>query len=254
MFNSLLKAFLDMFRPRILLLLFIPAVLSFSMTGIVAWLAFDPLKFFLLDLTAASVEKVPEWVFRWLDLSPKFFIEWGLADKSAMVALAVVFLPFAVVLSFLLVSSFASWVINKHVRLEYYPELELKGNPSLAFSLGNTIKYSLVYILLYFLTIPLMLIPGSIFGIFLLLNKYITYKIGFFDSLSDIATKEEMRAIKLWKRDQYLALAFIVSLLLTSLIFFIVAPVYIALVFSHYSLRNLKEVRAHIEARGSRPV
>ncbi len=252
MLSCLYKAFLDLFKPRVLLLLFVPTVLSFSMTGILAWFAFEPLKVFLLDLTAASVEKVPDWVFKWLDLSPNFFIEWGLADKSAMVAIAVVSLPFAVVLSFIFVSTFASWVINKNVRLEHYADLELRGDSSIALNIKNTLKYSLVYILLYFLTIPLMLIPGSIFGIFLLLNTYITYKIGFFDSLVEVATKEEMRAVKLWKRDQYLALAFIVSLLLTSLIFFIVAPVYIALVFAHFSMANLKEVRAHLDARSSR--
>jgi hypothetical protein len=191
------------------------------------------------------LDKIPAAILGFFGLNPESI---ALALSSILVVAIV--LPLIVITALVVTSLIATPLTVQFVAQNFYPTVQKKGTLSLKRSLWITGKAVVVYLLLWFLTIPLWFIPGVNFLIPILLNSYLNLKMFSLDTLSSLATEEEMQQILKENQDGYWGLALVASLFLFPPLF-IIAPIYSALIFSHYGLAKLSLIRERGQSQPS---
>lgn len=237
--KTLGRAFLDLFRPKILMLLFVPPILSFILWGGVAYLYWDE----ILKIAQAYSDRflfsgdIPTWVIQWLGLTSD-----SVATAVAAAIAVLLLIPLGLVTSFALTGILAMPVVLATVGRDY-SNLEKKGKLKFSSSLKNLILSSLIYLIFWTLTLPLWLVPGLGFALPLLLNGYLNYRLFTYDALADYANRDEIEALLKKHRLDFLILGVILSIPLLFPPFFFILPIYSALVFTRYSLIKLERFR-----------
>ncbi|MFN7824425.1 MAG: EI24 domain-containing protein [Pseudobdellovibrionaceae bacterium] len=239
LFQSVAYAFLYLFHPRVIWMVLIPPVISLLLVGGIGWSLWGPLSEFIQSNVhlAGFVSKVTEG---WISWSPED-MEW--LSIGLMVALGLmVGIPLILMISLTLTSVLAQPVILKLLAQEY-PQLEKRG-VSLSASLKNALKWTVIYVFLWVLTLPLWIVPGMAFFVPILLNTFLHYKVFTYDSLSEHASKEEIQSLMDTRKEIFLGLGLVCSLLLMIPFFFIVAPLFASLSFVRLSFMELTEHRS----------
>lgn len=229
----------DMIRPQMLAILLVPAMLAIVIWATIGYLFWKPLMIWAETdgIRLLFLDRLPATIFQWLHLNPESIA----MTLSGLMLLALV-VPLVVISALVISSVIATPVVLRFVSKRYYADVQRLGNDSLAESLLNGVKAIGLYGVLWLLTIPLWLIPGVQFFLPILLNTWLNYRVFSYDAMAEHATKEERRAIQKKYRDSYLLLGLVASLLLFPP-FFIIAPVFSALIFCHYSLLKLQSNR-----------
>lgn len=237
--QALGRGFLDLFRPKILLLLFLPPVIAFIIWVGTAYIYWEP----ILNLARSYGDRflfsgdIPPWILESLKLDP--------ADVAATIAatVAVLFiLPLTLVTSMGLTAVMAMPVVLSTVAIDY-PNLERKGSVNLAGTLKNIFISTLIYLVLWVVTLPLWVIPGLGFALPLIINGYLNYRLFTYDALSSYANPIEIEILIKEHRRDFLLLGMVLSIPLLLVVTFFIMPVYNALVFSRYSLMKLEKFR-----------
>lgn len=239
MLHVLFRSFLDLFRPRMLMLLFLPPIAALLFWGLFAYFFWDQLLVFsqFFSQRFLFTQEIPPWLIEWFSVTPE-----GVATFLAgMMAIALV-IPLTFLTSVLLTSVLVMPVVLQYMG-KVLPEIEKKGSSMLIASTGNLIKASLIYLVLWVLTLPLWAIPGMSFAIPLLLNGYLNYRLFVFDSLGDYASPEEIQSLLRKKKIDFLLMGVIVSALLLFPPLFFIVPIYSALCFARLTLLELQEFR-----------
>ncbi|PIS10901.1 MAG: hypothetical protein COT73_06790 [Bdellovibrio sp. CG10_big_fil_rev_8_21_14_0_10_47_8] len=238
--QALGRSFLDLFRPRILLLMLVPPVGALIFWGGLAYLFWDQILLFTQAFGERFLfsHEYPSWLMNWFAVTPTS------VTTALAVALAILFLIPLVVVTALLVTSFLAMPLVVAMIAKDFPGLERKGQAQIRGSVKNLVRATLVYLVLWVVTMPLWVVPGLGFALPLMLNGYLNYRLFTFDALAEHASPQELEAVVKLKRIDLLLLGVVVSALVLFPPMFFILPIYGALVFTRFSLTQLANYRA----------
>jgi CysZ protein len=238
--KSFSLAFLDLFHSRILALLFVPPIVSVVVWGGLGYIFWSQLLMLSQVFTRQFLfnQQMPTWMIDWFAITPD-----GVATALAAFVSIALLLPMVVLSSVLLTSVLAMPVVISRVGKDF-PQLQKTGASTLIASVPNLVKASLIYLILWVLTLPLWMIPGLGVAIPILLNGYLNYRLFAFDTLGDYAGADEIRSLLARKRVDFLLVGVIIAVLYLILPLFLILPVYSALCFARFSMEELQEFRA----------
>ena len=262
-FISVYKAAKSQLHPLMLLLTLLPFLLAGILWAfLIGWgweLTVNALQQWLGSLSLSSwLNQVlqqlgwAEGTFQW----QKFL---------APMLLGLLILPLLAMTVVSITGLIAAPLVARYVARHHYPQLELTGGLRFLPGLWHSLLVTLVFFLLWVALLPLWLIPGLGLLLPLILWGWLTYRILFFDVLSDYASIEEIRILSLRHRWSLWALGLGLAALsvLPALVWiggmavFVFAPflallmlwlyvlilVYSALVFAHYGFYLLTQLR-----------
>lgn len=239
--KALLRSLLDLVHPRMLLLLLIPPLIALVVWGGLGVLFWDRLLEFshVFSQKFLFTKEMPAWMIEWFAVTPE-----SVAKGLAIVVSILLILPLTILTSMLITSLVVMPVVLKYLGRSF-PDLQKRGSGVFVASIKNLIVSSLIYILLWVLSLPFWMIPGLGVALPLLLNGYLTYRIFVFDILGDYASVREIKVLSGRKRVDFLILGVIVSAMVLIPPLFLILPIYSALCFSRYTLLELQELRKH---------
>jgi hypothetical protein len=263
------RAVLSQLHFRMLLLTFMPFLLSVAVWSVVLWLGLQP----LID-----------WVQRLFIDNDGFriaggFVGWvGLgAIKTILVPLLAmwVLLPLMIMTALVFVGVLAMPAIIAHVSKRSYPDVQRRNGGNLLGTLWIGLSSFLVFVVLWIATLPLAIVPPLTFVIQPALWGWLTYRVMSYDALSDHADPAEWRRLVKIHRWPLLAIGAITGAMgaaptllwlggALSVIFFPVLAigsiwlyvlifVFTGLWFEHYCLEALARMRADDKAEAVEP-
>jgi hypothetical protein len=134
-------------------------------------------------------------------------------------------------------------VVNQHLGAGPYRDVHRRGSWSVAASLWNALSSTVVFVLVYLLSLPLWLVP--LLGLLLpwLCWSWLTARVMRFDSLVEHADAQERSALIARYRRAYFGLGLLVTSLNYIPPLFLITPVLTALAFGHFSLQAVRDAR-----------
>jgi len=187
--DSFWRALAYCFRPRVIVLSFLPLVLMVALA---------------LGLGYYFWDSTLEWVRGALEASSIINNVWdwlqGMGAGSLKLMLAPLLVIFAVtpvivVLSLLTVAVLMTPALTRLVAQRRFPELERKHGGSIFLSLLWSLGSTLLAIIALLISIPLWLVPPLILVLPPLIWGWLTYRVMAFDALAEHASAEERREI-----------------------------------------------------------
>lgn len=212
-----------------------PALLALVLWVLVAFFSWS-------NVVAAIMDSVSAWPLAgpWMTGS-----EFASATMLFLVNLALLFalVPLIYVTAAVLVSIFAVPMMLERVALGEYPALERRDGGSTVGSIANTAWATLVFMVLFVVSLPLWLIPG--FGLLatVVITAWLNQKAFGYDALMLHADAEELRRLPRAKRDAMWLVGGLCALLAYVPFVNLLAPAFSALVFVHYMLIALERSR-----------
>jgi hypothetical protein len=237
-FGAFLRACASQLHPKMLALLVLPIGVAVAFWLLVALFVWDPLVGFLrVEFFEASgpIGALFQWV-------ASFGLESLRGFAVAMTALMLL-MPLMVALAMAVVAVVSMPAVIRHLGRGVYRDLEWRGGWSVLGAIWNALWSSLVFLLGYLVTLPLWLIPPLAMVVPWLWWGWFTARVMRFDSLSEHADPDELRALLRAHRSQYLLLGLLVAALNYVPLMFLVTPVLSALAFAHLSLSLLRDHR-----------
>lgn len=186
---SFARALLSQLHWRMLMLTFMPFLLSVLLWGVVLWLGLQP----MIDwIQSYFVEndgfRIAGGVLGWLGLGA---IKTVIVPLIAMWAL----LPLMILTALIFIGALAMPMIVRHVASRYYPELEKRKGGSIWVSLWIAVSSCFTFLVLWLVTLPLSAIPPLGFLIQPALWGWLTYRVMAYDALVEHADAQERKAI-----------------------------------------------------------
>ncbi|MQR02046.1 EI24 domain-containing protein [Glaciimonas soli] len=254
------RALLSVLHWRMLMLTFLPFLLSVVIWGLALWLGLQPLVDALQNyLVGSSGFDAASNTLSWLGLG---------ALKAVLVPWIALWLllPLMILTALIFVGIFALPAIARHVGKRHYAALELRMGGSLLGSIWISFSTFFLFCILWLVTLPLWLIPPLAFVIPAVLWGWMTYRVIAYEALSMYADKAEIKAILKAQRWPLLVIGIITGIMgaaptllwLGGALWIIVAPILAAgsiwlyvlvfiftgLWFQYYCLDVLNQYRA----------
>lgn len=236
--RSLAKAAASQFHPKMLALLIGPFLLSIIVWALVAWLMWNPLIAWIGEALFSSgfLKTIDQWLtsaglpaFRlWLPSVLAFMLMVPLMFATAVTAIAVFAMP----------------IVIRHLAASDYADIERRGSLSVVGSLWNSLSSLAIFAVGYLLTLPLWLIPPLFIVIPWLWWGWLNSRVLSFDSLQEHATSAELKELLPKHKSKYRLLGLAGASLNYLPPLFIVAPVFGALAFAHFSFQAIRDQRA----------
>lgn len=230
----------DLRSGKVWLYVLTPALLSLLVTISLAiwglgWLVEQMMGYPPMTLLAAWglvwLANVLAWLGGWMAI-------FALAYLLAVLLAAIVVMP----------------LMLKHLAETRYRDLAPMGQDSFVAATVNSVGASLIFLLLWVLTVPLWLIPGMSLLIPLLLMAWLNRRTFAYDALASHASESEWRELFARHKAPLLMLGFFMALLAHVPIFGLLVPALAALSFVHYGLEALRRARgdAVVSIQGER--
>lgn len=237
--KALGRAFLDLFRPRMLMLMFVPPVASIVLWGLIGYIFWGPLLGFatFFGQKFLFIQSIPAWMIDWFSITPD-----GVVTALAGILAILLIVPMAIITSVVMTSLLVMPVVIPYVA-KSLPGLEKRGTGIFKASIKNLIKSSVIYAILWIVTLPLWMIPGIGFVVPIVLNGYLNYRIFSYDALGEHATNEEIQMLMKNKRVDFFLMGVIVSAPMIFIVLYLVLPIYGALAFTRLALNELHQQR-----------
>ncbi|MGZ3236782.1 MAG: EI24 domain-containing protein [Burkholderiaceae bacterium] len=188
-FISFGRALYSQFHFRMLLLTFLPFVLSVVIWGIILWLGLNPMIDWIRGVFADN---------NWFAASSSTLNWLGLgALKTVIVPLIAMWLllPLMILTALLLTGVLAMPIIIKHVASRHYPELQERKGGTIWRTLWMSASSYVVFAALWVIALPLSMIPPLGFIIQPILWGWLTYRVIAFDALAEHADIDEIKTI-----------------------------------------------------------
>jgi hypothetical protein len=183
------RALWSQLHLRMLLLTFLPFLLSAAVWGLALWFGLQP----MIDwLQAWFVDHqgfgIAGRILNWVGLG---------AIKTVIVPLIAmwVLLPLMILTALIFVATLAIPAIVKHVSYRSYPALEERHGGTFLGSLWTFGSTFAIFLLLWLVTLPLSVIPPLTFVLQPLLWGWLTYRVMAYDALAQHASADERQAI-----------------------------------------------------------
>lgn len=237
-FNALQRAGQDLLAPRMLTLSFWPMVLSLLVWGLLAWFFGTTWKAEIAGLLAATPLN---------DLAQWLGAEW-LTAYAAVFVLSLIWLPAMYVTALLITSLVLMPIIVGFVARQHYPDLEYRHGGSLLGSVANGVVALVLYLSAWIVMLPLWLFAPFGIAVSILLNAWLNQKLFMYDALSEHASAMELKDERHAGGWRLLALSSLLGLLHFVPVVNFVAPVYMALAFTHHGLAALERTRKGLPA------
>lgn len=246
---SYLSALRSQFQPRMLLTILLPVVVGLAAFVLIYILFFGTLKTIFVQWleNQAAVQNTDLWLQNAAAHSEWMASAMGwLSIKSffATVLTMGIVLPFIAVIVLAVMAFAIMPIVVTHLRSRDYPHLERAGRHAGAFSMVNALRVIIVFCVGWLLTLPLWLIPPLAVLLPIFWWGY-AFK-GFLsaDAIATHANSLERRQIFKRYRWDYWLLGLSMAVLSLIPFFWVVLPVFSALVFAHFTLRALSSLRA----------
>jgi CysZ protein len=239
-FQALLKSVLDLFHPRMLMLMLLPPLGALILWGSIGYIFWDQLLIFSQSFGERFLfsQSIPPWVTEWFALTPG-----SVATALASLIAFLLILPLTILTSMLITSVVVMPIVLGYIGGKF-PELEKRGKNALVGSTKNMIISSVIYLVLWVCSLPLWMIPGLSIALPLFLNGYLNYRLFAFDSLADFASPREIQVLLGRKRIDFLILGVTTAALVLVPPLFLILPIYSSLCFARYAILELKDLRS----------
>jgi hypothetical protein len=238
--RALRQAFQACGNGRILLLLFAPFVLT-VIIGLVLFFTFGT-----WWIAAGSGGLEHSWLMQYLSQKLSMISESVAGSISYIMAFLIAILliiPLSYLLSVLLVSLVLLPFVLKIIEQKDFLGIEKKKGGTLSYGLWNTLKVSLIYLLLLLVSLPLWFFPGGAVALPILLSSYLNKNVFVYDVLQDFASEEERKRIEKENWGLLYVLGIILGFFNYIPFAFIVAPTFAGLAYSYFCLNALKDLR-----------
>lgn len=190
------RALVSQVNPKMLLLTVIPFVLSVVLWAILLGFGFQP----LLDYVQALFQD-----HGWFSTSSGMLGSFGMgALKTVIVPLIamLLLLPLMIVTALIFMGVAAMPPITRHVAARHFSTLEAKGEGSFMAGLAINVSTSVLFVVVWILTLPLYIVPPVAVLVQVVLWGALTSRVMVHDALEDYATADEMAAIRRGHRKQ----------------------------------------------------
>ncbi|HEX7387669.1 MAG TPA: EI24 domain-containing protein [Castellaniella sp.] len=232
------RAFISQLHPRMLAALFLPFLIAFLGAVVLLWLFWTP-------LTGWMDQEASSWgLFNTLD---GWMVTIGLFSlKLWLIPLlsAGLLLPMAGILGLMVAAIFVMPLVLGHLERRNYHGLSRQGQHATVLGTWNALWVGLLFCLGWLFTMPLWLVPPfalilPIFWWAFALNRMLRV-----DAVVEHASPAERRL--LWRRHRRQLWLLAAGLAVLNLIplFWLVMPVFSALVYAHFCLDALGRLRA----------
>lgn len=180
------RAFASQFHIKMMMLTLLPFLVSAALCGFALWLGLQPLS---------------DWIYHTFLLNHGFEFSNKVLDYFHLDSLKAVivpfvamwlFLPLIIVTTLIFVGILGVPFIVRHVGKRHYSALQKKRGGSFWGSLRTYIWCFFIFIILWALTLPLLLIPPVVFVVHAVLWGWLTYRMMAYDALSDYASRQEI--------------------------------------------------------------
>jgi hypothetical protein len=183
------RAVYSQFHFRMLLLTFLPFVVSVVIWGIILWQGLNPMIGWIQGVFAEN---------NWFAVSSSTLSWLGLgALKTVIVPLIAMWLllPLMILTALLFAGVFAMPAVTKHVASRHYPGLEERKGGSMWGSAWISISSFVVFIFMWIIALPLSIIPPIGFIVQPILWGWLTYRVIAYDALAEHADAAEIKTI-----------------------------------------------------------
>lgn len=231
--KACLRAFRDIWSPRMLLLSVWPMLAALALWLGLAW-------FYWAQWT--------QWVGGWLQTS--ILADWlpaggvlELAHYAAWLLVALLLLPAVLATAGMLAAVLVMPLIVGFVARRDYPAMENRRGGGFTGSCLNAAVAIIVFTALWLVTLPLWLTAVLGAPLLLLLSGWLIQRLFRYDALAEHADAVEYRALCSSSRGSFFLLGVLVALLYTLPLVNLFAPVIGGLAFTHFALARLAALR-----------
>lgn len=231
------RALVSQCHPKMLLAIFMPLLIAVLGAILLLWGFWTPLTHWL-D-TQASGWGVLNHIDQWMLAIGLFSIKLYLVPLMA----AGILLPVAGIMGLVIAAIFVMPIVLKHLEARDYSGLKRQGQFSTAVSVWNAVWVGTVFAVGWLLTMPLWLIPPLALVLPVLWWAFAFSGMLKVDAVIEHASAQERRI--LWRRHkkQFWLIGLCLSLINLFPPAWIILPVFSALVFAHYGLEALRQLR-----------
>jgi len=226
MSEIILKSIKDLFDKKILLTSLIPIVIAALFWGIVFFIFHTQINNFIVYL----VSHIPF-------IGDNSWVQNGIEAIGGIL----IYYELLIITSIMIVGIIADTVVER-INGKYY-QVEKKGFGSVLESIFIALKQNLLFIVLFIIFIPAMFVPLLNIFVHLLLWSILIQKPTFYDSISMYATKEEFETLQNSNKMQMRITTFLSASLFLIPVFGIFVYILQLLLFTHFNLKRLKEMR-----------
>lgn len=238
---ALRRALSSQLHPKMLMAIFLPFAVALVGSILLLWLFWTPLTGWLDTsvFDGSYVDTLDGWLAKIGLFSLKLYL-------VPLVALLVL-LPMAGILGLAIAAIFIMPLVLRHLETREYAGLERRGSLVATYGWWNAIWVMTVFVVGWIVTLPLWLIPPMPLILPVFWWAFAFSKMLRVDALLEHADAQERRY--LWKRynRHYWLLGLIMSLINLFPLTWLVLPTLSALVFAHFSLEALRQLR-HLPA------
>ena len=234
--HALKRAAQDVFTARMLSLVLWPMGLALVFWSLLFWLFGGSWKVGLEALLAATPL---------LDLAEWFGADW-LLEYSALFFLILLWLPAVYVTALLITSVALMPLIVKFVAERDYPQLQRLQGGTVIGSVINGLVALLLYIVAWVVLLPLWLLAPFGVAVSIMLNAWLNQRLFIYDAASEHASKVELHSLRKAGGWPLFGLSALLGFLHFIPILNFLAPVYMGLAFTHYSLQKLATGRKDV--------
>ncbi len=234
LFSALTRGMVSQLQPAMLALLLVPFLVAVLGWGLVAWWVWDPLNAWL-SASLFGGSGLMSWLSQWSGSLGGVL--------TTLVALLLV-VPMMFASAVVLIAVFATPMVIRHLSQGLYRDLARQGSWSVGASLWNALSSLVLFLVGYLASLPLWLIPPLALVVPWLWWSWLTARMMRFDSLVEHASPQERNELIRRYRGEYLLLGLAVTALNYIPPLFLITPVLSALVFGHFSLSRLAELRS----------
>jgi hypothetical protein len=236
--RALGKAVVSQFRPAMLFALLLPFAVALVGAIVLIWLFWQPLTHWL---QAA--------LFSWplMDHLDGLLVAIGIASLKLWlipVAATLILLPLSGILGLITAAVCVMPLVLRHLGERDYPDLQKRGGNALLEGIWSALWVSIVFVLGWFLTLPLWLIPPLAVLLPIFWWSFAFTRMLRVDALADHASPEERRVIKARHNRGFWALGLVCALINLLPPAWFLLPVFSALLFSHFALEALRRLRS----------
>lgn len=232
------RAIVSQLHPKMLMALFLPFIIAFLGAIILLWVFWTPLNDWL-NLQVSGWEIVNQ-VDAWLLGLGLFSIQLYLVPMLAVGIL----LPLSGILGLVIAAIFVMPLVLRHLEKRDYQGLKRQGQYSSAVGLWNAVWVGGLFSVGWLVTMPLWLIPPLPVVLPILWWAFAFTRMLRVDAIIEHASVQERRL--LWKKHnrELWLIGLILSLINLFPPAWLVLPVFSALVFAHFSLEALRQLRS----------
>lgn len=237
---ALKRGVVSQLHPKMLAVILLPLVVTFIGAFILVWFLWTPLSHWLMTVLSdvGVIEHIDQWMVSVGLFSLKAYI--------VPIVVALIVFPSSGILGLIIAAVFVMPIVLQHIQKRYYPQLNAKGQFTTLLSAGNACWVGLCFVVGWLVTLPFWLLPlvGMVLPVFWW--AYAFTHILRVDSIIEHATKNERVIMGKRYRKDYWVLGTIMALCNLFPPAWFIMPVFSALVFAHFSLRQLTALRAEI--------